>query len=126
MVVGLNAQVDDLADVDEDRAVGGLDLRPALATFAQRGAQRGQLFVGQAHGQDPAALEADGGATGRRGGTHGWTSTGVTSSVRTPPAVFGCRNATCDPRMPVRGVSSISRMPASRNCCSAAETSATW
>src|SRR4051794_7583540 len=126
MLVGLNAEVDDLADIDQHGAVGGLDLQPALAALAHGRAQAGQLLVGYADRQDLAALEADGGATGGVGGTHGWTSTGVTSSVRTPPAVAGCRNATCDPRMPVRGASSISRRPASRNSRSASPTSSTW
>ena len=35
VLVGLHAQVDDLAEVDEHGAVGGLDLVPALAPFAQ-------------------------------------------------------------------------------------------
>ena len=81
---------------------------PSLS-FSRR--LREDLF-GQAQGQHLAALEPDGGATYGVGTQ--CASTGWTSSVRTPPAVAGCRNATCVPRMPVRGVSSISRSPASR------------
>src|SRR3954453_11230035 len=125
MLVRLNAQVDDLAEVDQDGAVGGLDLLPALAAVADRLAEGAQRVLGQAQRQHLAALEADGGTTDR-GGTHAGTSTGWTSSVRTPPVLLGCRNATCVPRMPVRGVSSMSRRPASRAACSAASTSATW
>src|SRR3954470_6907467 len=124
MVVRLHAQVDDLADVDEDRAVGGLDLHPALATLLERVAQAAQHLLGQAQGQHLTALEAECGATYDVGTQ--CASTGWTSSVKTPPAVFGCRNATCVPRMPVRGVSSISRSPASRAAPSAPSTSSTW
>src|SRR3954447_26793243 len=124
MLVGLDAQVDDLAEVDEDGAVGGLDLLPALAAVADRLAQGGNRVVGQAQRQRLAAVEADGGATDSNR-THAGTSRGWTSSVRTPPVLLGCRNATCVPRMPVRGVSSRSRRPASRATCRGASTSAT-
>src|SRR4051812_34029953 len=124
LVVGLNPEVDDLADVDEHGAVGGLDLHPAVAALLERVAQAAEHVLGQAQGQHLAALEPE------RGATYGvgtqCASTGWTSSVRTPPAVFGCRNATCVPRIPVRGVSSISRKPASRAAPSAAWTSSTW
>src|SRR3954468_14506736 len=121
MVVGLHAQVHDLAHVDEHGAIGGLDLDPALATFLERVAQAAQHLFGQAQGQHLAALEPERGATNDVG-----TQCASTSSVKMPPAVFGCRNATCVPRMPVRGVSSISRKPASRAAWRAAPTSATW
>src|SRR4051794_828655 len=124
VLVGLNAQVDDLAEVHEHGAVRRLDLLPALAAVADRLAQAGQRVLRQPQREHLAALEPDGGTTD--GTTHSGTSTGLTSSVRTPPAVFGCRNATCVPRMPVRGVSSISRRPASRAAASAAPTSSTW
>src|SRR3954464_15076612 len=124
MVVGLHAQVDDLADVDQYGAVGGLDLHPAVAALLERVAQAAEHLFGQAQGQHLAALEPE------RGATYGvgtqCASTGWTSSVRTPPAVFGCRNATCVPRMPVRGASSISRKPACLAAPSAAATSSTW
>src|SRR3954471_1741412 len=123
MVVGLHAQVDDLADVDEHGAVGRLDLDPALLPFLERVAQAGERILRQAQGQHLAALEPERGATYDVGTQ--CASTGWTSSVRTPPAVFGCRNATCVPRIPVRGVSSISRRPASRAAPSAASTSET-
>ena len=52
VLVGLNAQVDDLADVDQDGAVGGLDLVPAVLALLQRLAQAvGTL--GQAQGRAP-------------------------------------------------------------------------
>src|SRR4051794_30365652 len=123
MVVGLHPQVHDLADVDEHGPVGGLDLDPALTAFLERVAQAVQHLFGQTQGKHLAALEPERGATYDVGTQ--CASTGWTSSVRTPPAVFGCRNATCVPRMPVRGVSSISRTPASRAAPSAASTSLT-
>src|SRR3954454_6294139 len=124
MVVGLHAQVDDLADVDQHGAVGGLDFDPALAALLERVAQAAEHLFGQAQGQHLAALEAERGATydvGTQCASRGWTS-----SVKTRPAVWGCRNATCVPRMPVRGSSSISRSPASFAAPSAAWTSAPW
>ena len=67
-----------------------------------------ERLFGEAQGKHLPALEPE------RGATYGvGTQCASTSSVRMPPAVFGCRNATCVPRMPVRGVSSISRNPAS-------------
>src|SRR4051794_6475308 len=124
MLVGLNAQVDDLADVDEHGAVSRLDLHPAVAAFLHGVAQAAEHLFGQAQGQHLAALKPECGATYGVGTQ--CASTGWTSSVRTPPAVFGCRNATCVPRMPVRGVSSISRSPACFAAPSAASTSSTW
>src|SRR5947209_17609844 len=50
-------------------------------------------------GLDPADLEVV-------GGVYSWTS-----SIRVPNAVFGCRNATVVPRLPVRGCSSTTRAP---------------
>src|SRR4051812_2605231 len=98
MLVGLDAEVDDLTDVDEHGTVGRLDLHPALATLLERLAQAGEHLFGQAQRQHLAALEAEGGATYGVGTQ--CASTGWTSSVRTPPAVAGCRNATCVPRIP--------------------------
>jgi len=48
------------------------------------------------------------------------------SRSSTPPVDFGCTKATRELRMPVRGVSSISRRPASFSRASSASMSAVW
>src|SRR4029079_9653342 len=53
-------------------------------------------------------------------------SAGWTISVSTPPELLGCTNATRELRMPVRGVSSISRAPSALSAASAASLSGTW
>src|SRR6476469_5029632 len=93
-------------NLEADAVLAGLD---AQAQGEHLGA------VGEAEG---GAARADGGL-GRVG--HGvQCSAGWTISVRTPPDAAGWRNATREPRIPVRGVSSISRTPRSRSCASAA------
>src|SRR4051794_3584831 len=121
MFVRLDAEIDDLADIDQDGTVGGLDLDPALTAFLERLPQAGEHLFGEPQGEHLPALEPD------RGATYGVGTqcAASTSSVRTPPAVLGCRNATCVPRMPVLGVSSISRIPLARAASSAAAMSGT-
>src|SRR5215210_1189353 len=127
MLVGVHAQVHDLPEVHEDGAVGGLDLVPALLALAQRGAQLLQLRLRQPDREHLTALEPDRPAARRRRLlAHACTSAGSTSSVSTPPEALGCRNATREDRIPMRGCSSIIRTPASRSPARAASMSPTW
>jgi hypothetical protein len=50
----------------------------------------------------------------------------LTISVRTPPELLGCTNATRELRMPVRGVSSMRRAPSALSAASVASMSGTW
>src|SRR3954447_8134424 len=127
VLAGLDAQVGHLGEVDEDGAVGGLHLVPAVLPVVERLAQRRQVLVGQPQRQHlTAAGEAERGAPGAGWGlgriAHG---EGCTNSVRTPPEAEGGRTATREPRMPVRAASSISRRPAARSSSSVAATSST-
>src|ERR1700742_521989 len=94
VLAGLDPEVRDLAEVDEDGAVGGLDLVPPLAALLQRPPQRGQLLLGDPKREHlRVAGEAERGAAradGRLGGiTHACTAAGWTSSVRTPALADG-------------------------------------
>src|SRR5262245_51219163 len=110
-----------VGEVQAHRAVLGDDLVPAVA--AKGVVELGQLVVGDPEVEGRARVKADADALG-----HGvqCASAGWTISVSTPPDDAGCRNATREPRMPVRGCSSMSRRPRSRSVASVACTSVTW
>ncbi len=62
-------------------------------------------------------------------GGHQWSSrpaAGSTISVSTPTVAAGCMKATREPRMPIRGCSSISASPACLSAPSVASMSLTW
>ena len=108
----LSARVDpqegDLADVDGEHAVLGLDVVPAALLDLL--AQVLQLVVAEPHRDDLAALEADLHLLRVR---HQCSSPlGSTISVSTPPVERGWMNATRLPRMPIRASLSISSSPA--------------
>src|SRR5688572_29467921 len=116
MLVGLDAQVHDLGEIEHDGAVGRLDLAPAAAVaLRQCLTQLREVLLRKPQGQHLAAREPDCRSSRR----HAWSVAGSTSSVRTEPLADGCRNATLEPRMPVRGTVSIIRTPCSRSCASA-------
>jgi hypothetical protein len=96
---------------------------PAAGTALERGAQCGELLARDARCQR-LAVEADADALLDVG--QQWSSAGWTISVRTPPVEAGWTNATREPRMPIRGVSSIRRVPAALSDASTASMSATW
>src|SRR5918998_4556055 len=116
LLVGVDADVDDLRQVDRDLRVLGLQLEPALGALVRERApypvERALLHPGR---QDLPALEPDVDAPALF--CHQWAAS--TSSVSTPPVDLGCKNATRLFLMPVRGRSSISRRPAARTCSSA-------
>src|SRR5215813_1447298 len=94
------AEEDDLAEVERDRAVLGLNVGPAV-TLVQLLAEVHHLLVAHPDGHHLATREADLDAPG------GHQCAGSTSSVRTPPVDFGWTKATRDSRMPTRGSLSI-------------------
>ena len=115
VLVALGAHPEHVGEVEPDGAVLGLDLVPALA--AEGVVELGELLVGHPQGERRAGLEADADAL------RPWCqcpSDGWTISVSTPPDAAGCRKATREPRMPVRGCSSMSRRPRSRSAASVA------
>ena len=113
------------------RAVLGRELVPPAA--AERLLERAQLLVGDAHGDDLAALEADAHvvegrhqrAPRRRSRSRASRvgGAGSTISTSTRSVAPGLMNATREPRMPARGCSSMSARPASRTDASAASMS---
>src|SRR5918992_3870457 len=111
LLVGVDADVHDLGEVDRDPRVLGLQLEPALgALVRQRAPQPVEGVLLHASGQHLTALEADVDSLALV--CHQCAAS--TSSVSTPPVDLGCKNATRLFRMPVRGRSSIRRSPAAR------------
>src|ERR1700710_2308170 len=106
VLVARRAHVDDLAEGQPDRAVFDREVVPLAACHgAQQAVER---VVLETHAE---GLGAVGEADRHTLKGHGCASAGWTSSVSSPPAVAGCRKATRELRMPVRGVSSMSRRP---------------
>src|SRR3954468_10087010 len=70
MLAGLDTQVGDRVQVDEDGAVGRLDLVPPTLAVLQGGSQLVELVVGQPQGQHRGAVgEAQRGTAGADGRT---------------------------------------------------------
>ena len=113
VLVVLGAHVDDLGEVEPHGPVLVLDLVPAAAGRARPSAPWRPSRSAAAR-----APRRPGSRGSRRALVLGvlrhvsGASAGSTISVSTPPVLGGWQNATREPRMPVRGVSSISRTPA--------------
>src|SRR5919197_633104 len=128
VLLGVQAHVDDLGQVEGQLGVLGLQLVPAarVAAAVQRLAE---LLVGgleHPYREYLPAREAD--VDPRRLGCRvlGHQRAGSTSSVSTPPVASGWRKATRLPRIPVCGSSSISRRPADLTHSSAESMSVVW
>src|SRR5829696_3023447 len=120
LLLGVEPDVDDLAEVDREFRVLGLELVPALAARAHLLAERAVGVVRQPQRQHLAAREAD---VDPLGALLAHACAASTSSVRTPPVALGWRKATRLSRIPRRGSSSSSRNPAARTRSSAASMS---
>src|SRR5205807_1634719 len=114
----VDEHVNDLREIERDRPILGAQLVPPGR--AQRVPEPRELRRRDPRAQHLAAVEADADLLGLAARGHaGCSPAGSTISVRTPPVDAGCRNATRDPRIPIRGVSSIKRMPAAASWLSA-------
>ena len=111
----------DLAEVEGEDAVLGLDVVPAALLDLL--AQVLQLVVGEADRDHLAALEADLHLAARPPSVPSFA--GSTISVSTPPVERGCRKATRLSRIPTRGSASISSIPAAASRASVASMSST-
>ena len=98
VVAGVDPQEGDLAEVDGEDAVLGLDVVPAA--LLELLAEVLQLVVGEPDRDDLAALEAD---LDPLRVSHQCPPAGSTISVSTPPVERGWRKATRLSRMPTRG-----------------------
>ena len=100
----------------------------ARASRPRRAPCRGpQLVLADAQREHLTALEADADpACAARHQCAPSPAAGSTISVSTPAVARGCRNATREPRMPIRGCSSISSMPDCFSVASVASMSPTW
>src|SRR5579884_2570104 len=119
MLLVLHQHVDDLRKVEGDRALLKPDVAPSLV--AQGITQLGQLGGAHPAAQDLTANESDADLLWLLRGHQCSSRAGCTISVSTPPVAEGWTKATRELRMPVRGRSSISRIPAadnSRSTCS--------
>src|SRR5436190_3692962 len=125
-VVALGAEVDHLREIQAHRPLLAVELVPPV--LAEGFAERAQCLVGDAQAEHLTALKADRDAScgGRHQRAGSACATGCTISVNTPSVPRGCTKATREPRMPVRGCSSMSAKPASRSSRSVASTSVTW
>src|ERR1700722_1408536 len=122
----LRPQVDDLPEVKPDRPLVAVDLVPAV--LAERLQQRLQLPVVYAQREHLSALEADADLLLVAGRRHQCapTAAGSTISVSTPAGEGGGTKATREPRIPLRGCSSIRARPACFSASSAPSMSSTW
>src|SRR5688572_4928201 len=98
LLVGGDADENDLAKVDQQGALFGFDLMRAVAS-AERFAQRFHLIVVEAGRDHLATVEADLDRSLAPG--HQCSPAGSTISVRTEPVAAGWRKATRLWRMPV-------------------------
>ena len=91
-------------------------------------AELGQLVGGDARAEHLAAVEADVDLLGLSllGMLLSVIAGGLDDLGQHAAGRAGCRNATREPRMPVRGCSSISRIPAFGARPSVASMSSTW
>src|SRR5512132_892638 len=104
MLVGLDADVDDLFEVQAHAAVERLDVVPAAFAALERGLEFVEVLLRDAQPEWRRGFEADDDP-----GCYGHVqcpSAGWTSSVSTPPVAAGCMKATIEPRIPRRATSS--------------------
>src|SRR4051794_41577260 len=107
MVVGGDAEEGDLAEVERDHAVLGVEVMPAA--LLELGPQLLEVLIGEAGLDHLAAFEADLDALCL---CHQCPPAGSTISVRNPPVERGGREATRLSRMPTPRPPSLNRVPA--------------